>query len=72
MFRMVFLGKVLEIIEGDMMSVMIAVMSCQLVEFRLKVFHVSRMIVQFLDGRLRLVKVESSAAVVIVRVEDVM
>lgn len=72
MRRMVFLGKVFEIFEGDMMSVMIAVMRCQLVEFRLKVFHVSRVIVQLFDGRLRLVEVDTSRLVVIVRVEDMM
>jgi len=72
MSRMVFLGEMLEIFEGDMMSVMVAVVRCQLVEFRLKVFHVSRMIAQFLDGRLRLIEVDASGVIVIVSVEDVM
>jgi len=72
MCRMVFLGEVFEIFEGDMMRVMIAVMRCQLVEFRFKVFHVSRMIVQLFDGRLRLIEVDASGVIVIVRVEDVM
>jgi len=72
MCRMVFLGEVFEIFEGDMMRVMIAVMRCQLVEFRFKVFHVSRMIAQLFDGRLRLIEVDASGVIVIVRVEDVM
>jgi len=69
--RMVFLREVLEVFERDMMSVMIIVMTCQLVEFGFEVFHVSCMIVQFFDGRFCLIEVDSAGACMIVSIEDV-
>jgi len=70
--RMVFLREVLEVFERDMMSVVIIVMRCQLVEFGFEVFHVSCMIVQFFDGRLCLIEIDSTGACMIVSIEDVM
>jgi len=68
--RMMFGREVLEVFEGDMMRIVIIVMIRQLVELVLKVFHVSRMFAEISDGRFRLIEVDASGMIVIVRVEN--
>jgi len=68
--RMMFGRKVLEVFKVDMMRVVIIVMCRQLVELVLKVFNVSRMFAEILDGRFRLIEVDASGVIVIVRVEN--
>lgn len=68
--RMMFGRKVLEVFEGDMMRIVIIVMCRQLVELVLNIFHMSRMFAEIFDGRFRLVEVDASRLVVIVRVEN--
>jgi len=68
--RMMFGREVLEVFKVDMMSVMIIMMSCQLVEFVLEIFHVSCMFAEIFDGCFCLVEIDTACVIVIVTIEN--
>jgi len=68
--RMMFDREVLEVFKVDMMSVMIIMMSCQLVEFMLEIFHVSCMFAEISDGCFCLVEIDTACVIVIVTIEN--